>query len=194
MNHYSISYTLKKGEESYTFTSEKDACKFLGVKSCSVASSYYRKCKCKGYEVIRGEITSHNESSKRLYSIWISMRRRCNDKKHMHYKNYGGKGIKVCDEWCDYESFRDWALEHGYNDNLTLDRKDNNGNYEPNNCRWATYIQQGANKRTNHYVVVNGERMIAKECERRYSIPKSTILYRANHGKDILTGKKIDKE
>ena len=79
---------------------------------------------------------------KRLYSIWINMKARCRDKNRKNYKNYGARGIKVCKEWAEsFISFRNWALASSYQDNLTIDRINNDGNYEPDNCQWLTRIE-----------------------------------------------------
>ena len=77
----------------------------------------------------------------RVYRIWIGMRARCRDSKNKSYKNYGGKGIDVCDEWSSFDNFEKWALENGYDDSLTIDRLDNSIGYRPDNCRWATRLQ-----------------------------------------------------
>lgn len=90
----------------------------------------------------------HGESETRLYTIWRGMRARCEPGNHTS-KNYGDRGITVCDEWAKYEPFRDWAKANGYADNLSIDRIDVNGNYEPSNCRWATRAQQSQNTRSN---------------------------------------------
>ncbi len=83
----------------------------------------------------------------RIYSIWLNMRQRCSNPKASGYKNYGGRGITVCNQWNDYLVFQTWALSNGYAPHLTIERRDVDGNYEPSNCYWATYSTQIANKR-----------------------------------------------
>jgi hypothetical protein len=81
--------------------------------------------------------------------VWKHIKGRCYNRNKHDYKHYGGRGITVCDEWQDFLPFYEWAMANGYTENLTIDRIDNNGNYEPSNCRWATMNQQNVNKRTN---------------------------------------------
>lgn len=103
----------------------------------------------------------------RLYNIWRNMKQRCYNKNHAKYKNYGGRGIQVCDEWrTDFMLFYNWAINNGYKDNLTIDRIDVNGNYEPDNCRWATPKQQSRNTTKNRYYTINNETHCLSEwCE-----------------------------
>ena len=94
-------------------------------------------------------------SNERLKSIYGSMKKRCYNSKNPNYPAYGGRGIRICDEWLDsYDAFETWALSNGYADDLTLDRIDVNGDYEPANCRWADMKTQGNNKR--HYWLPDG--------------------------------------
>lgn len=119
----------------------------------------------------------------RLYRIWRAMRDRCQRKGNVHYDNYGGRGITVCVEWQDYETFKAWAYQSGYQDGLSIDRIDNDGNYEPSNCRWATVSEQCNNKRNNRIIEFNGEAHTATEWSRITGIPYRTIQSRINRDK-----------
>lgn len=104
---------------------------------------------------------------------------RCSSVGWKSYKNYGGRGIQVCPEWkASFEVFRDWALANGYQDDLTLDRKDVNGNYEPSNCRWATKKQQANNTRKSLYLEFNGEVKTAKEWADELGLNYNTLYSR----------------
>ena len=113
-------------------------------------------CGCLRREVAaaRGlQNTKHGEghdSKTRLYSIWCGMRQRCNNPNRDYYSHYGGKGVRVCDEWSNYLVFKEWALSHGYTDDLSIDRIDSNGNYEPSNCQWITRSENTAKANKNH--------------------------------------------
>lgn len=104
------------------------------------------------------KIRTHNMSNTRIYNIWILMKRRCNNPNVSGYENYGGRGIKVCDEWEEFEPFYSWAMDNGYSDDLSIDRVDNDGDYNPSNCRWATNTEQVNNRRnygeTEYYGIV----------------------------------------
>ena len=89
----------------------------------------------------------HGETNTRIYKTWLGMKDRCYNPNHKNYEHYGDRGIKVFDEWKDYETFRDWCLANGYSDDLTIDRIDVDGNYEPHNCRFANANTQAQNTR-----------------------------------------------
>ena len=104
------------------------------------------------------KISKHSLCDTHLYRIWASMKDRCYNAKAQPYERYGGRGITVCDEWKnDFTTFYNWAMSNGYSDDLTIDRIDVNGNYEPSNCRWVDVITQANNKRNNIKVNLNGE-------------------------------------
>lgn len=89
----------------------------------------------------------HGHSYDRIYKCWADMKTRCLNKKHKWYGHYGGRGITVCDEWMRFEPFAEWALSHGYAEDLTIDRIDNDKGYCPENCKWSTQQEQSMNKR-----------------------------------------------
>lgn len=132
---------------------------------------------------------THGCSDTRLYRIWTSMNDRCRRKSFYKYNLYGGRGITVCDEWRTFEPFRDWAVKSGYNANAkrgecTLDRIDQNGNYEPLNCRWVSYTQQNRNKRTNVNITYNGITKTAAEWGYALGGNRHCVLRRLQAGWD----------
>ncbi len=116
-----------------------------------------------GYKTCCGCQTRHHMSKTRLYFVWGSMLARCYKTFSSGYKNYGARGITVADEWHEFRPFRDWALANGYTDDLTIERKDVNGNYCPDNCCFATQKEQGNNRRNNRLLTAFGETKTATE-------------------------------
>lgn len=118
----------------------------------------------------------------RLHSIWRGMLKRCNAPRSSTYSGYGGRGIRVCDEWLDYVVFKKWALESGYMDDLSIDRIDNDGNYCPSNCRWVDMKLQARNRRTTRWIYFQGEKKsLAEWCEKT-GLGPGTITKRLKRG------------
>lgn len=121
------------------------------VRSNSLRRGLTKSCGCLNKERAPSHVV-HNMSKTRIYRIYKAIKQRCCNKKSEDYKYYGGRGITVCDEWRnDFMAFYDWAMANGYTDNLTIDREDNDGNYEPSNCRWVTRKEQAHNKTNTVY-------------------------------------------
>jgi ribosomal protein S27E len=128
--------------------------------SYSVNSGASTKCNSCAMSIIA---TTHGDSKTRLFEIWQGMKKRCNNKNHKNYNDYGGRGIKVCKEWLNnYETFREWALNNGYSDDLSIDRIDVNLNYEANNCRWTDKYVQSQNTRKMRVNNTSGYRGVVK--------------------------------
>jgi len=129
----------------------------------------------------RGGNTIHGMTGKRIYTIYNQMITRCYKPYSKSYKNYGARGITVCDEWKEsFQSFYDWAVKSGYAENLSIDRIDNNGNYEPSNCRWSTPKEQANNTRRTRHITFNGETHSVSEWARILGINQSTLNMRLN--------------
>lgn len=145
---------------------------------------------CKECKIKNRKNSNNQYYGTRIYSIWRCMINRCYWKGHKQYKDYGGRGITICDQW-RYNSiaFGDWAIANGYRDDLTIDRIDVNGNYEPSNCRWATRKEQAQNKReyasgrktggtyrrNKTLIEINGESKTREEWCDFYGISKKTV-------------------
>ena len=154
------------------------------VRIKSMLAGESRSCGCYHREAAADANRRHGGCTTRLYRAWKNMRTRCESPKNKHYQNYGGRGIFVCAEWQDFAAFQDWALSSGYDDSLTIERIDNDGNYEPHNCCWVTLAEQHLNKRTNHLLTAFGETKTITEWarDRRCSVKYNTIITRLNHG------------
>lgn len=136
-------------------------------------------CGCYNREII----TTHGRSKTNLHQVWANFKDRCLNPNSKMWPLYGGRGIAVCDEWRDsYEAFEEWALANGYKKGLSLDRIDNDGNYEPSNCRWATSKQQCRNRSTNYILTVNGESHCISEWAEIVGTSPLTIHTRKRRG------------
>lgn len=122
------------------------------VRRSSLISGNTSSCGCLCSELSRSRAKTHGLSKTPLYKTWIGMQQRCENPDVDSYERYGKRGISVCDEWECFENFRDWSFTHGYKPGLSIDRIDNDGDYSPDNCRWADSITQANNRSNNRYV------------------------------------------
>lgn len=136
--------------------------KLISVYLYSLTSKKTKSCGCIKKEGIvykkHGETSKDKNHKSRLYSIWDGMIQRCTNSKNTRYNDYGGRGIKICEEWMDFIKFKDWALNNNYKNHLTIDRVDNDSNYTPDNCRWVTSFIQARNKRDTLYVMYKNKK------------------------------------
>ena len=162
----------KNGE--YTATC-KCSCKSETIKEVPIHWLVHKtavSCGCAG---TCAKLT-HGDTKTRLHNIWCDMRKRCRQNKGKNFKHYKSKGIKVCKEWENsYESFKEWSLENGYNDSLTIDRIDVNGDYCRENCRWVNWEAQQNNRGNNKYYIVKGEKKTISELSREYGMTYEII-------------------
>lgn len=124
----------------------------------------------------------HGLYGTRINWLWANMRNRCNCPTNKDYGLYGGRGIHVCHEWDKFINFYNWAMSHGYNDTLSIDRIDPNGDYCPENCRWITMEEQQSNKRNNRYIEVHGKRYTMAQASREFGVSLGKLEYRLKCG------------
>lgn len=162
------------------------------ILGANASGGYIKSCGCLRHEVCKSRVGVHRMSRSKIYAVWHSMKNRCLNSKDRYFQIYGGRGIKVCEEWLLFETFAEWASTHGYKDGLTLDRVDNNGEYKPDNCRWATWVEQANNKSNNVILTYEGETMTLKRWAERYDVNYYNLKYRLRAGwsaRDALFGK-----
>lgn len=126
---------------------------------------------------------THGKRHTRLYRIWLQMKNRCFNENGERYKDYGARGITVCNEWRNnFQAFYDWSMSNGYSDNLTIDRIDNDKGYSPDNCRWATVKEQNRNSRRCDMISYHGETHCLREWSEVLGISYSALRNRKNYG------------
>lgn len=175
------SNNTKTGKRKWICMCECGKLKEKPVVGYDLKSGKVQSCGCNYKISNKHRNKRHGDTNTRLYHIWCGMKARCNNKNNIEYMNYGGRGITYATEWKEYENFRDWALLNGYENNLTLDRVDVNGDYCPDNCRWATMKQQQNNKRNTIYLEVNGAKLSVTEWAEKTGIAASTLTWRLKH-------------
>ena len=171
-------YISKQGKRSSVWICRCDCGTEKAIMQCSLVTGHTKSCGCFRREKAAADKIKHGDVGTQLYNSWRAMRERCTNQNSEHYSYYGGRDIAVCQEWDDYNVFRDWALSHGYRPGLTIDRISVDGDYCPDNCRWATIIDQSNNKRNNRIITVDGVSHTLAEWSRISGISSCTILAR----------------
>ena len=152
------------------------------VEMASLIHGRTKSCGCLRKDVATILKTKHKQRYTRLYKTWANMRQRCSNPNTNSYQNYGGRGIAVCDEWKDFANFYAWATPNGYSGDLSIERVNNDGNYEPSNCKWITLKAQARNRRNNHLITHNGTTKNLEEWAELTGISASTIRHRLKRG------------
>jgi len=156
------------------------------VRSDRLKNGDTKSCGCERVRKTAERSTLHGNSKKRLYRIWRGMIKRTSNENVKEYHRYGGRGISICKEWRDnFESFEKWALENGYKDNLTIDRKNNDGNYSPENCRWVNWKVQESNRGDVKKYTYKGGLKTIPELAEMANMRTETLRERIKKGMEI---------
>lgn len=156
-----------------------DCGKTTNVYTALLLSGNTKSCGCLHDEMASKRFCIHRLSGTILNKKWKNMKQRCYNPKNHQYHNYGGRGVKICEEWLNsFDSFQKWAFQNGYEDNLTIERKNVNGNYEPSNCEWVPFGEQYLNKRCAVKIIIDGKEHYIKDLAEKYGIPYETLWRR----------------
>lgn len=172
--------------------------KIKHISAKSLISGRTKSCGCLQKETVSKLNSKHKLSSCRLHNTWVSMKARCFNVKSKFYRYYGGRGITVCEDWLDKENgfinFYQWAINNGYHKDLTIDRINSLGNYEPSNCRWATRMEQQRNRKNTVSINYQGRKVSIMYLSNLYKIPYNTIYKRNKNCKTITEILKQNEE
>lgn len=154
--------------------------KEVTVMGSAMISGHTNSCGC--YSKDKAWLTSHRMTKTRIYGIWEGIKARCLNENNSAYKDYGGRGINICSEWVNFIDFKAWAFSNGYAENLTIERKNVNGNYEPNNCTWLTNAEQAWNRTNTVKIIIDGAILNIKEVANKYNLKESLVRQRCKKG------------
>ncbi|TCT14563.1 hypothetical protein EDC18_10544 [Natranaerovirga pectinivora] len=190
-----VDYTGKRFEKLTVIKRDENIAKWICKCDCGKEIIVYgnrlkngkvKSCGCLPSEIIirrnKYELSTHRMTGSRLYNIWDSMKARCLNSNSKDYHNYGQRGITIYEKWLKFESFMEWATKNGYQEKLTLDRIDVNGNYEPSNCRWVSTKVQGNNTRVNRRVTMRGRTQTLSQWADEIGISPKALRYRIEAG------------
>lgn len=153
------------------------------VSAANLRSGKTKSCGCLQKERASISNKTHGETKTKLFMVWSDMRHRCNNPNHRAYKWYGGKGVKVCEEWNnDYITFKTWALENGYKEGLTIDRVDADKNYCPENCCWATRREQSSHISSCRFFEFMGKKYYVRQFCREMRVSRYTFYKYTTNG------------
>lgn len=168
---------FKKGK-NYYYLCECPFCKnTIEIRKDHYITRKSNHCGCQRHN------DAKNGKHNKIYDIHQAIKQRCLNPKQKVYARYGGRGIKICDEWLDYKTFKKWALDNGYQEGYDIDRIDNDGNYEPNNCRFVSHIDNCNNRNSTIYHYINGKKMTAREIADTYGFTIECIHSRYERGR-----------
>lgn len=178
----------RDGKNEQIFNCICDCGNYISSIKHNVIKGNTLSCGCLHKDKCRELLTTHNKSNTNLYRRYLKIKDRCYNNKCKAYKNYGGRGIKMCEEWSNnFLSFYDWAINNGYEQNLTIERIDVNGDYCPENCKWITLAEQCKNKRSNIVITFNNKTQILADWARELNLNPETIRNRMKkYGNDNL--------
>lgn len=159
-----------------------DCGKVLIVIGSNLKLGKIKSCGCLKNQMIKERSFIHGKSRTRIHNIWWSVIQRCTDKNSHAYNRYGGAGILLHEKWLDFKSFYEWSINHGYQEDLTLDRIDNKKGYNPENCRWISMKDQQRNRTNNRYITIDGVTKMLCEWGEETGIKPATIASRIKRG------------
>lgn len=149
------------------------------VRGLELRTNHTRSCGCLKAQISAKTHTLHGQTGLPLYICWNNIKQRCNNPKATGYANYGGRGIHICDEWADdFKNFQDWAMMNGWTEGLTIERKDVNGDYCPENCIWITKTEQKYNRTDSHHITYEGRTQTLAQWAKELGISPATLRYR----------------